>query len=713
MKSRKNINLITALNIFAALLLFTKVSAAGSSLSSSIADNYLRAFSSEKIVDAPDFKGKGKNDDFDIKQMRPPKLGPNSMRSIIFNTILTKSAQMDALQQHMQFVLNQYAWNDLKLFFGSTSAPQYHLLGRINRSVTVIGEAILAALLVTPTSNITELKDRQTVVKSFVKDINNVKRIRTALAEYKDAENSILSFYSSTDPLYTKEYRNYMEDYYYAKNNDSSNKSASWLEFKKRFFRDFWGITWNFTYPYFFRAILDPILSGSFGKHYSKGDPSPRKLLWTSATPIYGGVYKWNFAKKSNGPDFFNTGQGKYVFFVECILPEIIWLNSAYKGVANYIEYSHTLRNLAMRMSDIQLFVKTAEKLSNYIASSPELEEVYGSRLIEIRKLLTRANDGSEVGNLVKYLLELPYKSWSYFFNNAGKLLASHTLFVEHKDEFADAMYELGQLDAYTSIAVLVDESQKYDKDHAFTFVTFLDRKNRSKPYIKLTEMWNPFIDAKVAVGNDIEMGDSVRNITLTGPNAGGKSTFLTGVTNSLLLCQSFGIAPAKEAIITPFDKINTYIDITDDIAAGNSLFMAEVKRAQAHIKIIKSLKQNEFAFTIFDEPFSGTNPTEGAAAEYSILEALASYTNSLTIVATHYPIVMLLEDMAPDKGFANYKVFISEENHLLHYSYKVVPGKSTQAIAIRILEEEGFDTALLTRAKDIIKNPQKYKAHF
>ena len=72
-----------------------------------------------------------------------------------------------------------------------------------------------------------------------------------------------------------------------------------------------------------------------------------------------------------------------------------------------------------------------------------------------------------------------------------------------------------------------------------------------------------------------MDAAGGTRNITLTGPNAGGKSTFLMGMTTSLLLSQTFGIAPAKEAKLTPFDKINTSINIMDDIAAGKSLFMA------------------------------------------------------------------------------------------------------------------------------------------
>ena len=99
--------------------------------------------------------------------------------------------------------------------------------------------------------------------------------------------------------------------------------------------------------------------------------------------------------------------------------------------------------------------------------------------------------------------------------------------------------------------------------------------------------MWNPFLDAEVVVANLVAMdaAGGTCNITLTGPNAGGKLTFLMGMTTRLLLSQTFGIAPTKEAELMPFDKINTSINITDDIAAGKSLFMAEVDHAQKHIE--------------------------------------------------------------------------------------------------------------------------------
>ncbi len=100
----------------------------------------------------------------------------------------------------------------------------------------------------------------------------------------------------------------------------------------------------------------------------------------------------------------------------------------------------------------------------------------------------------------------------------------------------------------------------------------------------------------------------------------------------------------------------------------------------------------------------------EGAAAEYSMLESIATYTHSLSIVATHYPMVMKLEERAKNKGFANYKVYIlrGPDNRKLIYTYKVIPGKSTQAIAIDILEEQGYDHEMLRRAREIVSELEK-----
>ncbi|TSJ81181.1 hypothetical protein FPG78_04230 [Cardinium endosymbiont of Dermatophagoides farinae] len=368
-------------------------------------------------------------------------------------------------------------------------------------------------------------------------------------------------------------------------------------------------------------------------------------------------------------------------------------------------------------MADLQTFLFAAKRVNALVEQNPELAALYSKQIQPISALLARSNESSEFGNLLRYLESLPLRSWSYLWNNAGKLLASYKLFVEHKAVFHDAMYALGELDTFLAMATLMQETAAINGPHRYTFTKFLSSKLYTKPRLSFVEMWNPMLTPTTAIGNDVTMDGATKsqNIILTGPNAGGKSTFLTGVAITILLSQTFGIAPAKSCEMTPFSKINTYIDITDDIAAGKSFFMAEVDRFQSHLNLLKQLKEREFSFTIFDEPFSGTNPIEGAAAEYSVLNYIARYSNALNIVATHYPIVMLLEKREPQKGFKNYKVFIKPmgKDGKIQYTYKVVPGASNQTIAIDILAEQGYAAEMLQQARDIISHPDKYKKNF
>jgi DNA mismatch repair protein MutS len=682
-----------------------QITKANYQLATHIADAYIKSFSSEGEDAASTVRERA------VHGVRPPRLTEKTSREVVFNRIFKKSKQYALLQKKMASILNAYAWGDLHLFYGTTSTPGHHLMNRINRTATILGECVLATMLVTPTSNIEELKKRQHTIQTFLDNAAEVTQLKAILCRYQEAEQSVLSLWTPTDSLYTKEYREYMDIYFYTKNDPRANKNARWLELKKRFFRDLLGIQLRVLSPLFWPIHQEIFNAKAISLPIEYGGITNRKLLWVGAIPYYGGWYKWHHAKKIN-PDSA-TGLG-----VGTVIAEAFYTWTAYRSIRNYLTYSSVLRNLALRMADVQALVVAATEVSKYVAASPALEAVYGARLTNLRSLLAQAKNNTELGTLVHYLQTLPYSHWTYFFSNAGKLLASHKLFTEHKDAFTDAMYELGELDAFIGVAALMKEAKGLTTDHAYVFTEFLDHRQKKKPYIELEDMWNVFLDATVAVGNSVVMdadAGGTRNIILTGPNAGGKSTFLTGVTTSLLLSQTFGIAPAKKAVMTPFDKINTSIDTTDDIAAGKSLFMAEVDRAQEHIHLLSQLQQDEYSFSIFDEPFSGTNPTEGAAAEYSVLEAMADYTNALNIVATHYPIVMLLEQNCPEKGFVNYKVYITYQGaeKKLNYTYRVLPGKSNQAIAIDILEEQGYDVKLLKRAREIIAHPERYQSVF
>lgn len=683
-------------------------------LATDIADNYIKSFTIKK----EDEDIGPVESDLKAHQTKKVELDDATKRKVCLSKLLGGSSQHYLLQKNMEKILNSYAWDDLKLYYGTTSDPGYHLISKINRTITQLGEGVLATMIATPSSNIDFIKERQKIIKTFISKSEETDKLKESLKKYKDSEQSIFSFWTKREPLYSKEYNDYMNRKFYYKNKQS-NKSANSLEFSKRFYRDWWDILSGPLFPLEFYLLGIGITSIT----NPKGVEVVIKEGWKALVPGYNIYYGYSmYEKMSEGAKDYK-GPPAIVMMLPGIFWTSMWIWTTYSSCQRYNEYSEVLKNLALRLADLQAFLKSAQEVSDIISRSPELEKIYGSRIQKLRELLAidKKDPKSELGRLVLYLKTMPLTSWSYFFNNAGKLLASYKLFIEHKNKFRDAFYDYGRLDAFISFSTLIKEAEKYDKNNKYVYAKFLSRKEKSKPYIKIKGMWNNFLDSKIAVPNDLEMDASpggVRNIILTGPNAGGKSTFVTGITNALLLAHIAGIAPAKEIIVTPFNKINTYIEVVDDIAAGKSLFMAEVDRAQSHINILKKLKKDEFSFTIFDEPFSGTNPLEGGAAEYSILESIGGYSNALNIVATHYPIVMLLEKNARNKGFVNYKVFIKPtikegNKKKINYTYKVLKGRSNQAIAIDILEAEGYDTKMLKRARDIILNPDKYKSAF
>ena len=271
-------------------------------------------------------------------------------------------------------------------------------------------------------------------------------------------------------------------------------------------------------------------------------------------------------------------------------------------------------------------------------------------------------------------------------FSLTGRVLAAHRLMQKVKEELVPACAAAGRIDAYLSVAKLF---QKFQNTPAkFCFVDFVE--NSSKPMVQAVNFWNPFIDTHVVVTNNAELGiNNPNNIILTGPNTGGKSTVIKGLLINILLAQTLGIAPAEQLLLTPFANLNCYLNITDDLSAGTSLFKAEVLRAKALINAVRNLRPHEFSFTIIDEVFSGTSPLEGENAALMFAKELALLDKSLCVIATHFP---RLTDELSEDYFKNYKVTVYKDaNDNWVRPFTLEEGKSLLNIAMDLLREEGI----------------------
>ena len=225
-------------------------------------------------------------------------------------------------------------------------------------------------------------------------------------------------------------------------------------------------------------------------------------------------------------------------------------------------------------------------------------------------------------------------------------------------------------------------------------------------PFIQCKNIWHPLINDEKVVTNDITLGEP-RNMIITGPNAGGKSTFIKSITLSLILSQTLGISLGTSMKMTPFKLINTYLNIPD-ISGKESLFEAEMNRAREHIDKLEKMDKQDFSFFIMDEIFSSTNPEEGISGGFAVCERLGELKNSINIITTHFNYLTNLTDSGNYKA---YKIPIDRnDNGDIVYKYKLETGVSDQFIALELLKTKGFDKNIVARAQEVCKEIGKEK---
>jgi DNA mismatch repair ATPase MutS len=182
-------------------------------------------------------------------------------------------------------------------------------------------------------------------------------------------------------------------------------------------------------------------------------------------------------------------------------------------------------------------------------------------------------------------------------------------------------------------------------------------------------------------VKNDYKLN---KNMIISSPNKGGKSTILKTTAINIIFTQQFGMGFYNYASISPFTYIHSYINIPDT-SGRDSLFQAESRRCKEIIDNICNHK-NDRHFCIFDELYSGTNPTEATLAGIAFLKYLESFKNVKFILTTHY--LSICKKFKKSKLIQNYKMDVSIVNDKLIYKYKLKKGISNIKGGIHVLKD-------------------------
>jgi tRNA A37 threonylcarbamoyladenosine biosynthesis protein TsaE len=209
------------------------------------------------------------------------------------------------------------------------------------------------------------------------------------------------------------------------------------------------------------------------------------------------------------------------------------------------------------------------------------------------------------------------------------------------------------------------------------------------------------FWDAKNPILKDDQIANPVnlnKNIIVTGPNAGGKTTYVKTILANVILGQTIGITYSLRSKLILYDTINSFMRVTD-ILGTRSYFEAEAEYCLNMInKAVEISAQNKRGLFLMDEPMHSTPPTEGMATAYAVIEYLSKLDGINLIITTHFHKLVKLEELYPDK-FINLSVDAIPHNNRYIFPYKIKKGYSYLCIAIELLDIKEFPSIIIDNA--------------
>ncbi len=204
--------------------------------------------------------------------------------------------------------------------------------------------------------------------------------------------------------------------------------------------------------------------------------------------------------------------------------------------------------------------------------------------------------------------------------------------------------------------------------------------------------------DAARFIPNDLFLNDSSDLIAIiTGPNMGGKSTYLRQAALIAILAQMGSFVPAESARLPVIDRIFTRIGASDNLSRGRSTFMVEMTETAV---ILNTASPR--SFIVLDEIGRGTSTYDGLALAWAVVEHIHARTRAKTLFATHYHELTELAELL--EGVRNLQVSVKESGDHVIFLHKVEPGKADRSYGIEVARLAGLPLGVIERAREVLK---------
>ena len=189
--------------------------------------------------------------------------------------------------------------------------------------------------------------------------------------------------------------------------------------------------------------------------------------------------------------------------------------------------------------------------------------------------------------------------------------------------------------------------------------------------------------------------------LLITGPNMGGKSTYLRQTALIVLMAQMGSFVPARQAKLPITDRIFTRIGASDNLARGRSTFLVEMSEVAAILN-----HATPSSLVLLDEVGRGTATFDGLSIAWAVVEHLQKQTRSRTLFATHYHELTELGDLLP--GVKNVHVSVKETPNEIIFLRRVEPGSADKSYGIEVARLAGLPRAVVERAREVLKKHEQ-----
>jgi hypothetical protein len=353
------------------------------------------------------------------------------------------------------------------------------------------------------------------------------------------------------------------------------------------------------------------------------------------------------------------------------------YLFSIYQNILTFIRFNHNMKKIHQQLSSISKYLSfTINHMDEYrsYASSLETHFQFNQELETQRNILFELNEKLE--NITEYKITNIKKTLEI-----GKILK--LFYLIYDDPVLNKAFDYsfgfnGYIDCLMGLKTNVTSG-------IINYCTFINDKSNNQ----IEENYYGALKDKTPIKNTINLN---KNLTITGPNASGKTTILKSALINIIFSQQFGCGFYSNASFQIYKYIHCYLNIPDT-SGRDSLFQAEARRGKEILDLINEYP-NQTHFCIFDELYSGTNPDEAVTSAFSFLNYITKNKNVTCLLTTHF--IKLCKKLKTNDEVRNIHMVTKKKENNLIFTYKIKKGISKVKGGMNVLSKLDYPEEII-----------------